>query len=227
MKYYITIASLVMLSMNGESPITQRLNQLYSQVVNLRKDWADLTMQERATNATQEQQERKKANEDIRELLKKYQPTVDDLIIATTIHELYLMQLFLNAGVPINEKNKSQETALMAAAQHGQPEAVQFLINKGADVLARNAQGRTAKDLAYESKGLISNDVYININPGLVVAINTLSDEKRIMQTIGILARAMRAAATPAVTAPQVPQVAIPQVTLPAIPQIAMPRARL
>jgi len=223
MKYQVIIASLVMLSMRGESPITQRLNKLYLQVMTLRKDWADLTTSERATNAAQEQQERKKAFEDIRELVKQYQPTVDDLIIATTLYEPNLMQLFLNAGVPVNGKNNAQETALMAAARYGQPESAQLLINNGADLFARNARGQMAKDLAFEAKGLASQDVYININPGLVVGINILTTEQRIAQTLGILARAMKAA----LTAPTpVPQVTMPPMNMPSV-QIPMPRARL
>lgn len=202
------------------NPITERLDQLYSRIFNLVKDWADISLEERAARTAQEKKERQNAYHDIRELVKKQQPTVDDLIIAATLNEVPLLQLFLNAGVPINGKNRLQETALMAAARHGQPEAVEFLITHGADVFARNAQNLTARNLAEEAKTFTGNNTFANLNVYQFFATASFTDSARVAKTINILARAMRAA-----TPVNLPMSQLPQPS--AMPPAMVPRARL
>jgi ankyrin repeat protein len=54
------------------------------------------------------------------------------------------IELFLEAGMNINVRDKDGNTALMLASMNGDPEIVNLLIRKGADINARSATGYTA-----------------------------------------------------------------------------------
>lgn len=58
-----------------------------------------------------------------------------------------MVQLLLNKGADVNIKNNfTGETALMLAAQHGNNQAVQLLLDAGANPLLKNKLGKTAKN---------------------------------------------------------------------------------
>ncbi len=65
----------------------------------------------------------------------------------------------LNAAVSINYADMTGLTALMAAAQEGQKECVEFLIRNNADLSLKNRGGKTAQQLAKteEIAGMIKN----------------------------------------------------------------------
>lgn len=49
----------------------------------------------------------------------------------------------LNAGMPVDQKEKNGNSALMLASFNGHTEAIKILLDAGADVNLRDAQGRT------------------------------------------------------------------------------------
>ena len=54
----------------------------------------------------------------------------------------------LQVAVEVNKEDKKKETPLLLAAQHGHKDIALFLLNAGADPLAANEQGKTARDIA-------------------------------------------------------------------------------
>ena len=58
--------------------------------------------------------------------------------------EMAVLQRFLAAGYPVNERNTQSYTALMVAAYAGQAEVVKLLLNAGADACIRDKRGHTA-----------------------------------------------------------------------------------
>lgn len=58
--------------------------------------------------------------------------------------EMAVLQAFLAAGYPVNERNAQSYTALMVAAYAGQADVVKLLLNSGADACIRDKRGHTA-----------------------------------------------------------------------------------
>lgn len=58
--------------------------------------------------------------------------------------EMAVLQTFLAAGYPVNERNAHSYTALMVAAYAGQADVVKLLLNSGADACIRDKRGHTA-----------------------------------------------------------------------------------
>jgi len=58
--------------------------------------------------------------------------------------ELTVLQEFLTAGYPVDDRNPQSYTALMIAAYAGQAQAVEALLNAGADACLRDKRGHTA-----------------------------------------------------------------------------------
>jgi len=73
---------------------------------------------------------------------------------AATAGDVDCLELLQTAGVQISSHLLTEElmTALHTAAAFGQPEAVKWLIDHGADISARDVEGRTALDFAICSK---------------------------------------------------------------------------
>lgn len=63
-----------------------------------------------------------------------------------------LAKLASKEGADLNIRDANGETALMIAAKNGNADAVQALINAGADVKAVNFQGKTARKIAKSAK---------------------------------------------------------------------------
>jgi ankyrin repeat protein len=57
---------------------------------------------------------------------------------------MYLKYYLEYRGIDIESTNNNKQTPLICACDWGHPEAVKFLIEKGANVNARDARGRTA-----------------------------------------------------------------------------------
>ncbi|MCS0539225.1 ankyrin repeat domain-containing protein [Aeromonas veronii] len=58
--------------------------------------------------------------------------------------EVSVLNEFVKAGFPIDERNEQSYTALMIAAYQGQSEAVKSLLERGADPCLRDKRGHTA-----------------------------------------------------------------------------------
>ena len=61
-----------------------------------------------------------------------------------------MVKLFLDRHAPVNDADSNGNTMLMAAALQGHLDAVQLIVEAGADVNARNARGQTAIAVAEE-----------------------------------------------------------------------------
>jgi len=70
------------------------------------------------------------------------------------LFELSALQLLLEAGANPNVADEDRVTPLMVAAMKGNLEAVRLLVTHGADVMAVNAAGLTASQLAAGDKRL-------------------------------------------------------------------------
>ncbi|MFE3291777.1 ankyrin repeat domain-containing protein [Rhodococcus sp. NPDC059234] len=57
--------------------------------------------------------------------------------------EASTLAAYLDAGVPVNLSTGTRDTLLMLAAYHGHAEAVQLLIDRGADVDQLNERGQS------------------------------------------------------------------------------------
>ncbi|SVB68166.1 uncharacterized protein METZ01_LOCUS221020 [marine metagenome] len=80
------------------------------------------------------------------------QPAKPDLSIvdAAAKGDLEKVRAHLAAGTDINERaGEHESTALHAAAYYGNLEIVKFLIEKGADMNAKNKHGQTPRDVAW------------------------------------------------------------------------------
>ena len=80
------------------------------------------------------------------------QPAKPDLSIVDVAAkgDLEKVKAQLAAGTDINERaGEHDSTALHAAAYYGKLEIVRFLIEKGADMNAKNKHGQTARDVAW------------------------------------------------------------------------------
>ncbi|MBW3832032.1 hypothetical protein GNY90_02945 [Aeromonas hydrophila] len=68
----------------------------------------------------------------------------DYFFAAARSGEVSVLNEFINAGFPIDERNVQSYTALMIAAYQGQSEAVHSLLKAGADACLRDKRGHTA-----------------------------------------------------------------------------------
>jgi ankyrin repeat protein len=66
------------------------------------------------------------------------------------------VSLLLDAGVDVNQRDSQGQTALHGAAQWGWNDLVRTLVARNADVMAKDARGRTAADIAMGSNSLAS-----------------------------------------------------------------------
>lgn len=73
------------------------------------------------------------------------------LIQAVRLNRIDILNLLLEQGTHIDQKENGGYTALMTAAMIGQAEAAHLLIDKGAALDFKNEWGSTAKDLAIDS----------------------------------------------------------------------------
>ncbi|WP_265032063.1 ankyrin repeat domain-containing protein [Wolbachia endosymbiont (group A) of Merzomyia westermanni] len=81
------------------------------------------------------------------------------LHLAVECNSVPIVKLLLAKGVKVNEPThelgrvKSQLTALHIAALHGHQEIAQLLLNNGANLLLKDSQGRTPRDIVGDVKG--------------------------------------------------------------------------
>ncbi|WP_353283875.1 ankyrin repeat domain-containing protein [Wolbachia endosymbiont (group A) of Lypha dubia] len=81
------------------------------------------------------------------------------LHLAVECNSVPIVKLLLAKGVKVNEPThelgrvKSQLTALHIAALHGHQEIVQLLLNNDANLLLKDSQGRTPRDIVGDVKG--------------------------------------------------------------------------
>lgn len=73
-------------------------------------------------------------------------------LAAATGHVGTMKILLASAGTDVNVQDQSFRTPLIRAASYGSPEAVQILLDAGADTSIRDASGQTAKDHATKQK---------------------------------------------------------------------------
>ena len=84
-------------------------------------------------------------NNDFKKYIKKYGAN-NALLTAETVEHI---QIALNAGADVNAKHQiSGRTALICEAGYGHTEIVKLLIEKGADVNAKDSNGKTVLDFA-------------------------------------------------------------------------------
>ncbi len=67
---------------------------------------------------------------------------------ATAVRAAAIVHLLLEHGADVNATQHGEWTPLMAAAANGDLDSVRALLARGADTSARNAEGKTAADLA-------------------------------------------------------------------------------
>ncbi|MGN1080219.1 MAG: ankyrin repeat domain-containing protein, partial [Alphaproteobacteria bacterium] len=81
-----------------------------------------------------------------------FSPLADACEISPDIEER--LDLLIRAGVDINETNPDKETPLIVAAQTLNARALNRLLSAGADKTAKNAEGKTAYDIAVENSAV-------------------------------------------------------------------------
>lgn len=81
-----------------------------------------------------------------------FSPLADACEISPNIEER--LDLLIRAGVDINETNPDKETPLIVAAQTLNGRALNRLLSAGADKTAKNAEGKTAYDIAVENSAV-------------------------------------------------------------------------
>ena len=70
---------------------------------------------------------------------------------AATSGNLDTLRLLLDNYAYIDAESPNQTTPLMMAAKYGNPQAVQLLLEAGADISVKNALGLTAFDFAHQA----------------------------------------------------------------------------
>ena len=73
----------------------------------------------------------------------------DELLSAAKTGDLALVETLLDRGADIEVRDIGR-TALMLASRMGEAAVVRTLLNRGADINARNEEGETALDIAYD-----------------------------------------------------------------------------
>lgn len=83
----------------------------------------------------------------LRGVLRFFTPDQKEKMVAFSAKRYQnIIKTLINAGVDIDAQNKFGETALILAAQNGNAEQVQLLLQAGANPYLRNYLGKTAKD---------------------------------------------------------------------------------
>jgi len=78
---------------------------------------------------------------------------IDQLFVGTYGWKRYkFAEWLLDLGADVNAADEKGNTALMIAVKRKDEDAIRFLVGRGADPTAKNADGRSARDIA-ESKG--------------------------------------------------------------------------
>lgn len=73
-----------------------------------------------------------------------YQELVNLYFAAARIGNNEVLETFLNAGFPVNERNNQSYTALMVAAYYGHQSSIELLLQKGASACLQDKRGNTA-----------------------------------------------------------------------------------
>ena len=74
--------------------------------------------------------------------------------LMNAVNDLEMVRLLIASGAEVNQKNFRGATALMVAAGAGTPSVVRYLLEKGADVKARDREGNTVLAYAEERREL-------------------------------------------------------------------------
>ncbi|EAS45408.1 ankyrin repeat domain-containing protein [Photobacterium profundum] len=74
----------------------------------------------------------------------EYQELVNYFFAAARVGDIEVLDRFLSAGFPINQRNNQTYTALMVASYSGQKEATQLLLDNSANVCLQDKRGNTA-----------------------------------------------------------------------------------
>lgn len=72
--------------------------------------------------------------------------------LASAVEDLEMVKLLIASGAEVNQKNFRGATALMIAAGAGTPSVVRYLLEKGADLNARDRDGNNALAYAEERR---------------------------------------------------------------------------
>lgn len=76
--------------------------------------------------------------------IKANQQLIDYFFAAAKTGEIEVLNTFLKAGFPVNQRNNQSYTALMMATYHGQKPAVKILLAHGADACLKDKRDHTA-----------------------------------------------------------------------------------
>ena len=85
------------------------------------------------------------------------------------------MEIFLNKGASINDRDNRDETAFHLAARSSSVEAMQFLLKHDAPVNVRNRKNQTPIDIVLKGNNQKAKNMFINCNNE-----NYHSDEDKI-----------------------------------------------
>jgi len=72
------------------------------------------------------------------------QKLIDYFFDAAKIGETEVLTEYLNKGFPVDQRNNQSYTALMMATYYGNKEAVEILLNHGANACLKDKRGHTA-----------------------------------------------------------------------------------
>ncbi|WP_158543198.1 ankyrin repeat domain-containing protein [Dyella psychrodurans] len=89
--------------------------------------------------------------------------------------QVKILRLFIDAGADVNawRSGKGEQTALMISIQRGYHGMAQMLIEAGADLNARDAEGRTALSLAKAEGNTRWNDIVALIERTILADVAT------------------------------------------------------
>ena len=102
---------------------------------------------------------------------------------ATEERSIEAVQAAMDLGAKITDTDAQGNTVLHGAAKVRSPNLVQFLVDQGADLFAKNAAGETAEDLAYRFLRGVSEGAEERSSPTLDL-IRELSRPATLMQAI-------------------------------------------
>jgi len=81
-------------------------------------------------------------------------------------NNLDLVALLVERGADINIANGNGDTPLIDAACKGKNEMLEYLLNNGADIDAKNYAGTSALDMAQNSKNSAAVEMLVNRSEG-------------------------------------------------------------